>query len=61
MFNDVFRFAKACPECAIATGTGRRIKPPLHPIPVSRSFQILAIDVMDLPPTKRGNKHIVVI
>ena len=61
MFNDALRFAKACPECAIATGTGRRIKPPLHPIPVSRPFQILAIDVMDLPPTERGNKHVVVI
>ena len=26
-----------------------------------KAFQILAIDVMDLPPTERGNKHVVVI
>ena len=61
MFNDAIRFAKACPECAISTGSGRITKPPLHPIPVSRPFQILGIDVMDLPLTDRGNKHVVVI
>ena len=36
MFNDAVRFAKACPECVVATGNGRKLKPPLHPIPVSR-------------------------
>ena len=61
MFSDAVRFAKACPECAVVTGTGRKIKPPLHPIPVSRPFQILGIDVMDLPLTEKGNKHIIVI
>ena len=61
MFNDAIRFAKACPECAVATGNGRTIKPPLHPIPVSRPFQILGIDIMDLPLTDRGNKHVIVI
>ena len=61
MFNDAVRFAKACPECVVATGNGRTIKPPLHPIPVSRPFQILGIDIMDLPLTERGNKHVIVI
>ena len=45
----------------VATGNGRTIKPPLHPIPVSRPFQILGIDIMDLPLTDRGNKHDIVI
>ena len=61
MFQDTVDFARSCPECAIATGTGRRIKPPLKPIPVSRPFQILGIDVMDLPTTDRGNSHVVVV
>ena len=61
MFSDASRFAKACPECAITTGVGRRIKPPLHPIPVTRPFQILGIDIMDLPLTDNGNRHIVVV
>ena len=61
MFKDATAFAKSCPECVIAMGTGRRFKPPLQPIPVSRPFQILGIDVMDLPLTERGNKHVVVV
>ena len=61
MFSDVVTFVKACPECAVTTGSGRRMRPPLHPIPVHRPFQLLAIDVMDLPLTEDGNRHVVVI
>ena len=61
MFNDARRFARACPECVIVTGGGRASRPPLHPIPVSKPFQILGIDVMDLPLTDQGKKHVVVI
>ena len=61
MFSDATKFAKASPECAVMTGVGRRIKPPLHPIPVQRPFQILGIDIMDLPLTERGNRHVVVV
>lgn len=61
MFGDAKRYASACPECSIVMGNGRVNRPPLHPIPVSRPFQILGIDVMDLPLTDQGNKHVVVI
>lgn len=61
MFSDAKKFAKSCPECAIVMGSGRVNRPPLHPIPVSRPFQILGIEVMDLPVTDQGNKHVVVI
>ena len=49
-----------CPECATATGNSRQPSVPLHPIPVQRPFQILGVDIMDLPCTERGNKHVVV-
>ena len=61
MFSDASRFAKACPECAITTGAGRRIKSPLHPIPVGRPFQMFGIDIMDLSLTDHGHRHVVVI
>ena len=61
MFSDATRFSKSCPECAITSGVGRRTRPPLHPIPVTRPFQILGIDVMDLPQRVDGNKHVVVV
>ena len=35
-------------------------RPPLHPIPVSKPFQIVGVDIMDLPLTKCGNCHVVV-
>jgi hypothetical protein len=61
MSQDAADFVRSCPECAVATGARRRNRPPLQPIPVSRPFQILGIDVMDLPPTERGNRHVVVV
>ena len=61
MFSDSLSFAKSCPECAIVTGGSRASRPPLHPIPVSRPFQIFGIDIMDLPLTDQGNKDVVVV
>ena len=49
-----------CPQCVLMSGSGRHVKPPLHPIPVSRPFQVLGVDIMDLPVTESGNKHVVV-
>ena len=34
--------------------------PPFQPIPVERAFQILGVDIMDLPKTERGSQHVVV-
>ena len=58
MFSETSQFAKACSKCAITTGVCRRVRPLLHPIPVGRPFQILRIDVMDLPLTDTGNRHV---
>ena len=60
MYADAMAFCKRCPECAIATGAGRQHKPPLKPIPVQRPFQIIGLDIMDLPCTEQGNRHVVV-
>ena len=60
MFSECQKHCTACPQCAVVSGTGRVNKPPLHPIPVQRAFQIVGLDVMDLPKTESGNKHVVV-
>ena len=60
MYSDIMEFCKVCPECATVSGIGRRHKPPLHPIPVSRPFQILGVDLMELPITSSGNRYVVV-
>ena len=56
MYSDVTHYAKNCPECAIVSGGGRVNRPPLHPNPVQRPFQIVGVDVMELPKTVQGNK-----
>ena len=60
MYKDAVNHSKSCPDCAIAVGGGRPGRPPLQPIPVKRVFQIVGVDVMDLPKTERGNKHVLV-
>ena len=59
MYTDVHEEVKSCPECAIVSG-GSKSKPPLHPIPVQRPFQIIGVDIMELPKTKQGNRYVVV-
>ena len=60
MYADCLKFCRSCPQCAIVSGGERNGKQPLHPIPVQRPFQILGLDIMDLPATEQGNKHVVV-
>ena len=60
MYSDVIKHCSSCPQCAIVNSSGKVNKPPLHPIPVSHSFQIVGVDIMDLPVTKAGNRHVVV-
>lgn len=60
MYRDAISYCKNCAECAIVAGTGRVQRPPLHPIPVQRAFQILGVDIMELPVTSRGNRYVIV-
>ena len=60
MYADITQFVRNCPECTIVSGGERSVVPPLHPIPVQRPFQILGVDIMDLPVTKQGNRHVLV-
>ena len=60
MYGDCLAHSKSCPQCAISQGTGKKIVPPLNPIPISRVFQIVGVDIMELPKTRSGNKYVVV-
>ena len=60
LYKDVMEWCRNCPECSIVTGAGRNQAPLLHPIPVERPFQILGVDIMELPTTVQGNHYVVV-
>ena len=49
-----------CPQCAYVSNPRHSRRPLLQPIPVERAFQIVGVDIMDLPKTKRGNQHVIV-
>ena len=55
MYSDVMSHCVSCPPCVIVNAAGRVNRPLLHPIPVSQPFEIIGVDIMDLPPTKSGN------
>ena len=60
MYSDVMSHCVFCPQCAIVNAAGRVNRPLLHPIPVSQPFEIIGVNIMDLPATKSGNQHVVV-
>ena len=60
MFSDASEHCRSCPQCAIVTGGGRAHCPFLHPIPVQRAFQIVGLDIMELPRTNHRNQYVVV-
>ena len=60
MFADAIHFTRNCPECAVVSGGSKPIKPPLHPIPVQKPFQVIGVDIMELPVTHSGNRYVFV-
>ena len=60
MYTDAMNYANNCPQCAIVQGTGRRQKPLLQPIVTERPFQIVGVDIMELPITAQGNRYVII-
>ena len=60
MHQDILSSVKNCPQCATVTGAGRKQLPPLQSIPVNHPFQIVGVDIMELPLTTNGNKYALV-
>ena len=58
LYRDCIAFCKNCAECVMVSGSGRVQRPPLHPIPVQKPFQIMGVDNMELPVTEGGNKYV---
>ena len=56
----VYQYCRNCLQCAISGGGKRKQKPPLHPIPVQRAFQIVGVDVLGLPKIECGNQYAIV-
>ena len=60
MRNDVRKYCNACLECASWRGGRRTCHPPLQPIPVGGPFHRVAVDILQLPTTSKGNRYVTV-
>ena len=57
---DTQEHSRGCLTCVSYDRAGRRMKPPLLPIPVGGPFHRIGIDIMELPLTVHGNKYVIV-
>lgn len=60
MYADVVKHCRACLTCASYRGAGCRSRQPLKPIEVGGPFERVGVDMLDMPPTERENRYIVV-
>ena len=60
MYRDRQAHCRGCLTFASYEGAGRRMKPPLLPIPVGGPFHRVGVDIMKLPLTVHGKKYIIV-
>ena len=59
MRRDINAWCRACTKCA-TRNMGPPVRPKLTPIPVGGPFDMVGVDVLQLPKTKRGNRYAVV-
>ena len=60
MYKDLMDYARSCPQSTIVGKSEQKLISPLKPIPVDHPFQIVGIDIMELPLTTRGNRYLTV-
>ena len=59
MRADIVRWCRVCQVCATRQ-VGKPIHPFLSPIPISGSFDRVGVDVIQFPPSSKGNKYDIV-
>ena len=60
MRADVRRFCRRCLVCASRKGTGRKKRPPLQSVAVGGPFEMVGVDVLQLPLSHQGHQYAVV-
>ncbi len=58
--TEIHQFYRSCLTFAAYRGAGRRCKPLLHPIPVAGPFDMIRVDILEMPATLQGNRYVVV-
>ena len=59
MRKDINEWCRNCTKCA-SRSVGQAVRPKLSPIPVGGPFDMVGVNVLQLPKTKQGNRYAVV-
>ena len=60
MYKDAVEYCRNCPQWTTVVGGERIARLPLQTHLVLWPFQIVGVNIMDLPTTESGNKHVLV-
>ncbi|EYB94572.1 hypothetical protein Y032_0170g268 [Ancylostoma ceylanicum] len=60
MYQDLVSWCRSCQQCFLTNRNTENI-PPLRPITVSRPFQIVGVDLLEMGLTTCGNRYIVTV
>ena len=59
--KDVVEYIKTCDKCQRYRKPNRSERANLQSIPVGRPFEMVAMDILELPVTQRGNKYVLLV
>ncbi|KAL6743631.1 hypothetical protein Aduo_016651 [Ancylostoma duodenale] len=60
MQQDISKWCKECKNCFLANNKTRKI-PPLKPFTVTKPFEVIGVDVLEMGRTRNGNRYLVVV
>lgn len=60
MRSDVRQYCQSCLTCASRKGPNRAQHPFLNPIPVGNAFEMVGVDVLQLPMSYNGNQYAII-
>ncbi|EYC05399.1 hypothetical protein Y032_0082g1560 [Ancylostoma ceylanicum] len=60
MQQDISKWCKECKNCFLANSKITKI-PPLKPFTVTKPFEVIGVDVLEMGRTRNGNRYLVVV
>ncbi|EYC44211.1 hypothetical protein Y032_0468g2007 [Ancylostoma ceylanicum] len=60
MAKDIMKWSQECQKCFVSNPR-QAIVPPLKPISTARPYELIGVDVLELGPTRNGNRYAVTV
>ncbi|KAL6731328.1 hypothetical protein Aduo_002203 [Ancylostoma duodenale] len=60
MAKDIAKWTQECQKCFVSNPRGA-VVPPLKPIATTRPYELIGVDVLELGPTRNGNRYAITV